>query len=42
MASDMVISQPGPDRTLKEQHVTMADGTGRSWQFVRYDYKRRP
>jgi hypothetical protein len=42
MVSDMVISQPGPDRTLKEQHVTMADGTGRTWQFVRYDYKRRP
>lgn len=42
MVSDMVISQPAPDRTLKEQHVTMADGTGRTWQFVRYDYKRKP
>lgn len=41
MASDMVISQPGPGRTLKEQHVSMADGTGRSWQFVRYEYKRK-
>ncbi len=41
MVSDMVISQPAPDRTLKEQHVTMADGTGRTWQFVRYDYQRR-
>jgi hypothetical protein len=41
MVSDMVISQPAPARTLKEQHVTMADGTGRSWQFVRYEYERR-
>jgi hypothetical protein len=41
MVSDMVICQPRPDRTLKEQHVTMADGTGRTWQFVRYEYRRK-
>jgi hypothetical protein len=42
MVSDMVVSAPGPDRMLKEQHVTMADGTGRRWLFARYEYTRRP
>jgi hypothetical protein len=41
MISDMAISSPDPDRMVKEQHVTMADGTGRSWLFVRYEYVRR-
>ncbi len=41
MVSDLVISSPGPDQVLKEQRVTMADGTGRSWLFVRYEYTRR-
>ena len=41
MTSDMVISSSGSDQMLKEQHVTMADGTGRSWLFVRYEYTRR-
>ncbi len=42
MISDMVVSTPAPDRVVKEQHVTMADGTGRRWLFVRYEYMRRP
>jgi len=41
MVSDMEISRPDPDHALKEQHVTMADGTGRRWLFVRYEYTRR-
>jgi hypothetical protein len=42
MVSDMVISTRGPGRMIKEQHVTMADGTGRRWLFARYEYTRRP
>ena len=41
MTSDMVISSQGAGKMLKEQHVTMADGTGASWLFVRYEYTRR-
>lgn len=41
MLSDMVITEPSPDKMIKEQHVIMADGTGRSWRFVRYEYTRR-
>lgn len=41
MVSDMAISSPDADHVLKEQHVTMANGTGKSWLFVRYEYTRR-
>ena len=41
MVSDMVISSSDPDRMLKEQHVMMANGTGESWLFARYEYTRR-
>jgi hypothetical protein len=41
MISDMVISSPDSDHMLKEQHVMMANGTGKSWLFVRYEYTRR-
>lgn len=41
MVSDLVITQPDADHVQKEQHVIMADGTGRSWLFVRYAYTRR-
>jgi hypothetical protein len=40
MISDMVISRPNPDHMLKEQHVMMANGTGKSWLFARYEYTR--
>jgi hypothetical protein len=42
MISDMVISHPDADHAAKEQHVIMANGTGQSWTFVRYEYTRRP
>jgi len=41
MVSDMVISWPDAEHETKEQHVTMSDGTGRHWLFVRYEYSRR-
>jgi uncharacterized protein DUF1579 len=41
MISDMQISMPDPDHVITEQHVMMADGTGKSWLFARYDYTRR-
>ena len=41
MISNMEISIPDSDHLLKEQHVMMADGTGRSWLFTRYEYTRR-
>jgi hypothetical protein len=41
MVSDMAISTPDVDHGLKEQHVMMANGTGKSWLFVRYEYSRR-
>jgi hypothetical protein len=41
MVSDMAISSPDADHVLKEQHVIMANGTGKSWLFVRYEYTRR-
>jgi hypothetical protein len=40
MISDMAISQRDPDHVLKEQRVMMANGTGASWVFVRYEYIR--
>jgi hypothetical protein len=41
MVSDMAISSSDVDHMLKEQHVMMANGTGKSWLFVRYEYVRR-
>jgi hypothetical protein len=41
MISDMAISNPDPDHVLKEQHAMMANGTGKNWLFVRYEYTRR-
>lgn len=41
MVSDMAISSSDADHMLKEQHVMMANGTGKSWLFVRYEYTRR-
>ena len=41
MISDMTIPISATDHMLKEQHVMMADGTGKSWLFVRYEYTRR-
>lgn len=41
MVSDMAISSSDVDHMLKEQHVMMADGTGKGWLFVRYEYTRR-
>jgi hypothetical protein len=40
MISDLVISHLDADHTAKEQHVLMANGTGQSWLFVRYEYTR--
>ncbi|WP_152979800.1 DUF1579 family protein [Mesorhizobium sp. 1M-11] len=40
MVSDMAISSSDADHMLKEQHVMMANGTGESWLFVRYEYTR--
>lgn len=40
MLSDMAISEIDADHMLKEQHVMMANGTGESWLFVRYEYSR--
>jgi hypothetical protein len=41
MTSDMSISSPDPDHVIKEQRVSMANGSGDSWLFVRYEYVRR-
>ncbi len=41
MLSDMTVSRPEADREVKQQHVTMADGTGTNWLFVQYEYTRR-
>ena len=36
-----IIRFQGPDRDVKEQYFTPADGTGREWLGHRYDYRRR-
>lgn len=41
MTSDMEISEKDADHDLKEQHVTMANGTGARWLFAQYEYTRR-
>jgi hypothetical protein len=40
MLSDMVVTSIDKDHQVKEQRVNMADGTGESWLFVRYEYTR--
>jgi len=39
--SDMVITRPGPDRDVKQQHFIQANGTGTEWLFTQYEYTRR-
>ena len=41
MLSDMVVTSSDNDHQVKEQRVNMANGTGESWLFVRYEYVRR-
>jgi len=41
MVSEMAISQPDADHVLKEQHAILANGQGKRWLFVRYQYTRR-
>jgi hypothetical protein len=41
MLSDMVVTSSDKDHQVKEQRVNMADGTGESWLFVRYEYVRQ-
>jgi len=41
MVSEMAISQPDADHVLKEQHAMLANGQGKRWLFVRYQYTRR-
>jgi hypothetical protein len=40
MLSNMTITSVDPDHMLKEQRVSMANGSGTSWLFVRYEYAR--
>jgi uncharacterized protein DUF1579 len=39
--SDMVITRAAADHEFKRQHFTMADGTGKTWLAVQYEYRRR-
>jgi hypothetical protein len=41
MLSDMVVTSSDKDHQVKEQRVNMANGTGESWLFVRYEYTRQ-
>lgn len=41
MLSDMVVTSSDRDHQVKEQRVNMANGTGESWLFVRYEYVRQ-
>jgi hypothetical protein len=41
MRSDMVITRAAADHEFKRQHFTMADGTGKTWLAVQYEYRRR-
>ena len=38
---EQVIRVQGPDRDVKDQYFTVADGTGRKWLAHRYAYTRR-
>lgn len=39
---EQVIGFQDPGRDVKDQHFTMADGTGTKWLAHRYAYVRRP
>ena len=41
MLSDMLVTSFDKDHQVKEQRVNMANGTGESWLFVRYEYVRQ-
>jgi hypothetical protein len=41
MRSDMVITRPAADHEFKRQHFAIADGTGKTWLAVQYEYRRR-
>ena len=41
MLSDMAVTSIDKDHQVKEQRVNMANGTGESWVFVRYEYVRQ-
>jgi hypothetical protein len=41
MLSDMVVTSSDKDHQVKEQRVNMANWTGESWLFVRYEYTRQ-
>jgi hypothetical protein len=41
MLSDMLVTSRDKDHQVKEQRVNLANGTGESWLFVRYEYVRR-
>lgn len=38
--SNMEITRDGPDREIYRQYWTQADGTGRRWLAVQYEYRR--
>lgn len=40
MRSDMQISRPDPDKTLKQQHFITSDGSGTKWLAMQYEYTR--
>jgi len=40
--SNLVIRRDGNDHEIVEQHMIAADGTGREWLGVVYEYTRRP
>ena len=39
--SDFVITRDGRDHQLKQQHWVQADGSGKKWLAVQYEYRRR-
>jgi hypothetical protein len=41
MRSDIVFTREGDDRDVVRQHWIRADGTGRDWVAVQYEYTRR-
>ncbi|MEJ7598756.1 MAG: DUF1579 family protein [Kofleriaceae bacterium] len=42
MRSNLVITRDGKDHQVKEQHWVKADGSGKEWLAIRYDYRRKP
>jgi hypothetical protein len=41
-ASDFVIARDGDNHEVAEQHFLQANGSGKKWLAVQYDYKRQP